>query len=315
MRLRFRASGFDYPGSGASIVKYDVFRQVAAAPAAAAHAAGLELGAPLASGRDAAPAAAGIAGWDFVGTLPAYGDSAYTLVVPTLADSNDTGIHRASFFVRAATAAPGVFFDSPADSGYSVDNLPPLPPAPFTAAYAAGTTHLHWGASPEPDVAAYRLYRGSSPDFTPGPGNRIATLADTGYADPGPAGGTYKLSAVDANGNESGCTLLTSDHTTGVPGDGALSLALRLVGPNPSEGGQLALEITLPGAGPARLELLDVGGRRVADRDVGRLGAGRHTVELSSGGRLAPGLYLVRLEQGGSVRVTRAAVLGPGGTR
>ena len=126
------------------------------------------------------------------------------------------GIHMTTFFVRAATATPTTYFDSPPDSGYSVDNLPPAPPSPFAAAYASGATHLHWGANTEPDLWYYRLYRGSSVGFTPGPASLIATRSDTGYVDAGPAGSYYKLSAVDVNGNESGYAVLTPNGTTEV---------------------------------------------------------------------------------------------------
>jgi hypothetical protein len=57
------------------------------------------------------------------------------------------------------------------------------------------------------------------------------------------------------------------------------------------------------------VELLDVGGRRVASREMGGLGAGRHEVQLGNDGPLPSGLYLVRLSQGRNVAVTRVAIL------
>lgn len=86
-----------------------------------------------------------------------------------------------------------------------------------------------------------------------------------------------------------------------------LSLALGAVTPNPARGGAIIVDVGLPSADPARLELLDVMGRRIASLDVGVLGAGRHSVELGVGQRLAPGLYLLRLTQAGNARVTRVA--------
>jgi len=88
-----------------------------------------------------------------------------------------------------------------------------------------------------------------------------------------------------------------------------LELTLAPVRPNPSRGGALVAEVVLPSAGPARLELLDVMGRRVMLRELGSLGVGRHEVELAAERRLSPGVYLLRLTQGGSTRVTRAAVI------
>jgi hypothetical protein len=66
---------------------------------------------------------------------------------------------------------------------------------------------------------------------------------------------------------------------------------------------------TLPTTAPAKLELVDVSGRRVVEREVGSLGAGPHTLDLGQGTRLAPGLYLVRLTQGTNTRTLRVAVL------
>lgn len=73
-----------------------------------------------------------------------------------------------------------------------------------------------------------------------------------------------------------------------------LRLALHGFTPNPSPAAA-SVAFTLAEAGAARLELLDVAGRRVAAHEVGELGAGRHTLRLDSRGPLAPGLYLLRL--------------------
>ena len=89
----------------------------------------------------------------------------------------------------------------------------------------------------------------------------------------------------------------------------ALALALDPVRPNPTQGGTLSVHFTLPSAAQARVELMDVSGRRVVGREVGSLGAGRHSLDLGAGQHLAPGLYLVRLTQGTNTRVTRVAVL------
>jgi hypothetical protein len=247
--------------------------------------------------------------WDFVTEVPARGEASYNVVVPTLADSNSTGMHYSVFFVSAVTADPYVYYDSAPDSGYSVDNLPPIMPAPFTGAYAAGATSLHWGENTESDLWYYAVYRGTSADFVPGPGNLIASRSDTGYTDFGPAGGYYKLAAVDINGNVSGHALLMPSGTAGLEDGEALSFTLGAVRPNPTRGDRLSVEFVLARAGAARIEVLDVAGRRVIGREVGALGIGRHQVDLASGARLKPGLYLVRLAQGAAVRVGRVVVI------
>ena len=88
-----------------------------------------------------------------------------------------------------------------------------------------------------------------------------------------------------------------------------LAFGLEGARPNPTTARNLTVHFTLPTAIPARIELLDVTGRRIEVRDIGALGAGRHGVRFSEGRRLAPGLYLVRITQGGSSRTTRIAVV------
>jgi hypothetical protein len=299
VRLVFGRSPFDILGSGIPITGYQIFRRAIVAGAMPAPAAA----------RTADPAAVQLAGWDFVTTLAATTDDIYQVTVPTFADSNSSGLHRAALFVRATTASPGIFYDSPPDSGYSVDNLPPPPPAPFTAAYTGGATYLHWGVNSAPDFWYFALHRGNSAGFTPGPSNLIATETDTGYVDAGPAGSYYKLAAVDVNGNPSGYTLLTPGSTTGVVESGPLAFSIEGVRPNPSPVGPLNVSFALPNNSPARLELLDVSGRRVAVQDVGALGAGRHTVRLKAQRAFPAGIYLVRLTQGANQRTVRAIVI------
>ena len=64
---------------------------------------------------------------------------------------------------------------------------------------------------------------------------------------------------------------------------------------NPALGGRMALAFTLPSAASARLEVMDVTGRRVFTREVGRMGAGRHTVHVGGDTPLRSGVYFVRL--------------------
>jgi DNA-binding beta-propeller fold protein YncE len=303
VRIAFHRSSADTMASPAATVQYEVYRRADALPAAGAAARPAPL--PL---RNVSREQMQLAGWDYVCEVPAHGESDYSLTATTLVDSSATGGIRWSVFViRAASTNPLFFCDSPADSGYSVDNLPPAPPAPFTGAYLAGATHLHWGAGLDSDLWYYRLYRGGTFAFVPGPSNLIAATRDTGYVDAGAAGSYYKLSAVDVNGNESASTLLAPSGTTGVP-DGVAAFALERPA-NPAAGGRLTLSFALPSAENATLEMLDVSGRIVARQDVGAMGAGRHTVTLGGGEALPAGIYFVRLTQGEHSAIARVTVL------
>jgi len=300
VRLRVLRSTADSPLSGSAITGYAVYRRQDAPFAAA--------GGATPAQRLASPDATALAGWDYVATIPARGDAEYAAIVPTLVDANATTRVYSRYFVSALTSNPYLYFDSPAESGYSVDNLSPGTPSPFLATYTAGTTYLHWGPSADADFATYRLYRGASADFTPNAGSLVATPADTGYADAGAAGRWYKLTAVDWNGNESPVAVLGPAQTTDAGGaPAALEFALEEPRPNPVTRERLEARLTLPDDAPARLALIDVTGRVVAEHAV--RGAGAHAVRLSGGRALAPGVYLVRLTRGADVRVRRVVVV------
>jgi hypothetical protein len=305
--LRFAASALDRHGSGIDIVRYDVFRRIDSSLPLRQRAGRPSSDPP--SVKSGEPERVMVDGWDFVGSLPASEEAAYNLAVPTLADSNFAGCHRAVFFVSAATVVPSVHYDSPPDSGSSLDNLPPAPPAHFAGTYQNGASILHWSPNPETDLWYYRLYRGSTEDFVPGPENLIATVSDTSYVDPGLPGNYYRLSAVDVNYNEGGNAAIGPVTPSGIPEGGTLILSLEGIRPNPSIGKQLRVVFSLPDTAPARLELVDVSGRLLVQREVGSLGGGRHTVDLTAGEHMAPGLYLVRLTQGANVRVVRVTLL------
>jgi len=87
------------------------------------------------------------------------------------------------------------------------------------------------------------------------------------------------------------------------------SLALDRLWPNP--GSELPMVLySLPGSGPATLELLDLAGRRVLFEHLEAPGAGSHTLSLDRHPKPRPGMYWVRLQQEGS-SVTRSIVLSP----
>lgn len=251
--------------------------------------------------------------WEYVTSLPARGFAGYSYTATTTTDSMPGSNPRTSFMVEADDAGGLPFWDSAADSGYSVDNLGPAMPAPFTGAYLAGATHLHWGRNGESDLAGYRLYRGGSSGFVPVPGNRIASLSDTGYADVGAAGSYYKLSAIDAHGNESPFALLSPGGIVDVVSaalPGMVSLAP--ASPNPAHG-PLVVRFALPRAMPAQLAIFDPAGRLVRSLASGEQAAGEHAIpwdgRAGSGAQAASGLYFVRLVAGGRMLTMRVISL------
>jgi hypothetical protein len=252
--------------------------------------------------------------WEFVGTTSAALLPAYSVLAPMAFDSVAAGNPRTAFMIEArnSTSVGGDHWYSAPDSGYSVDNIPPAAPAPLTGQYSAGVTRLHWNRNTEADLAGYRLYRGTSTSFKPGLANLVSALPDTGFTDAAAAPYIYKLTAVDAHGNESPVATLTPTGTLGV-GDGAgPGLAFAAPSPNPARG-STTLEFTLPQSGHVRLSVFDAAGRRVQTLRDGEMAAGAHREAFAlrddAGRELAAGLYLVRLETAGRVLTRRLAAV------
>jgi hypothetical protein len=88
----------------------------------------------------------------------------------------------------------------------------------------------------------------------------------------------------------------------------SLRLALPGAHPNPAVGGIL-LTLSLPGLGPAELEIFDVRGRRRLSRNVGSLGPGMHSIPLEGSSAWPPGVYYARLRRGGESRTTRVVLI------
>ena len=195
VRVLWSSSCADVPAYH-GIESYTLWRRVSAAAAARALAAGVAPAGGAAAGpgrlritRDGAQTLY----WEFIANVPARTADGYGYTASTAADSTASGVPWNVFFVDAKLAALPESYFSPADSAYSVDNLAPPTPAPFSGTYASGTAELQWGASFAPDFTSYRIYRGTTPGFAPGPGSLVATPTGTTYADAAGAPYYYKL--------------------------------------------------------------------------------------------------------------------------
>lgn len=314
VRVSWDASPLDVDPAFENIEEYWLLREAPAGVAAALRARGVRI---LRAGDAAPPAGARAlvavegtdAAWEFVRAMPAAHLASYSAVAATTTDSSAAGNPLTRFLVQARAAGGAGWWESNPDSGYSVDDLAPAMPAPFAGTFVAGTgSFLNWGANLETDLAGYRLYRGSSVSFVPGPGSLVAALTATHFEDP--AGGpVYKLSAVDVHGNESPFATLTP---AGIVDVAAAPLPDRLtlspVSPNPA-GGPVAIAYALPRPATVRLSVLDAQGRLVRllvsePREAGRWSTtwdGRDAAGRPCGN----GLYWLRVEAGGEVRTTR----------
>ncbi|MCK4774927.1 MAG: hypothetical protein KAT30_09070, partial [Candidatus Krumholzibacteria bacterium] len=284
VRVTWSRSGHDFVGSNWPISEYAVYRKIDDGLSATLDPASLkkESTANKISPVDGDRAFLYPPGdWDFLVTVPADCEETYSAVVPTLKDSTITeGMYYTTFFVRARTGTPGTYFDSHPDSGYSVDNLAPGVPGGFAVAYnSGGGNQLSWDESMDEDFQHFRIYRDTSPDFVPAPGNLQHMTIDTNWFDTVTEGWKYyyKITAVDFSGNEGDPTSTGSATAVGEP-SAPKDFALYQNVPNPFNPNTI-IRYDNPEHGAKILVCIyDVRGRRVRTLVNGTQTAGQKTV-------------------------------------
>jgi hypothetical protein len=155
--------------------------------------------------------------WELVGYIPARQAGEYALMVESLYDSMGTDPGWQYFVVTAHMDNSILYFDSPVDSGYSVDNLSPALPVAFGGiqSLAPPGLSLYWDAGTEPDLALYEVYKGAAEDFIPGGLNFVGSIYDTEFLDESwtPADQDFfKLIAVDVHGNRGPASTLRPEN-------------------------------------------------------------------------------------------------------
>jgi hypothetical protein len=328
VRVEWLRSGHDFVGDASQIVEYAVYRQIdpslsmTTASAMMRTAGGGGPGAPRKrSFEKLSPAAREhalvmqAAGWDFLATVPVRVEDYYAVVVPTLADSTIAeGQYQTTFMVSAVTATPGVFYDSPPDSGYSIDNLAPSVPANFVISYNTGSGNtLAWDESPDADFQYFNVYRSSDPSFTPTPGDLVHSTTSTGFVDPENDGGAvyYKVTALDFSGNESDAA--TAGTVTAIPDDTPPDRWALYSNVFFNDTATTEIRYSVPTAGgEVSLRIYDVRGRLVRTLVSGHGVPGEQSVTWDGrddrGYSVASGVYFYRLSAGG-VSMTRKMVL------
>ena len=265
-------SGLD-GGTAPSITGYRVWRRIPPAAAALASFARAETSPALSSvwiRHEASPEGTTVTFWEALVTLPAEQLEGYGYTAPTTQDSMENSNPYTAFFITALTANPNVFYQSSVDSGYSVDNFPPSQPSAFTAIIRSSGVSLQWASNREADLDGYRLYRGTTPNFVPGPGNLVTTMEDTVTVDGGGTAGTfYKLAAIDKHGNQGPVAKATPAPPTGRELGGPVAFALRGAMPNPARDGRFTISYVLASSAPARLEVIDRGRKARGRRERG----------------------------------------------
>lgn len=244
-------------------------------------------------------------GWVSLGIATAIQDTAYTFLARTFGDSNDVGIHWSKFKVTAHTIDPKIYYVSDIDSGYSVDNIAPAAPAGVVASVGQpNAIALEWDAPDDEDFAFFRVYRGSAAGFDPSGLVPLSELLNHSFADEDLAVGSayyYRISTVDANGNESdysrevSAAVLSVVEGMLVPGQ----YALRQNYPNPFNP-STTIRFDLPEASRVQLIIYDAMGREVRTLLWGEQSAGYQSVNWDGaddrGQPLSSGIYFYRLQ-------------------
>jgi hypothetical protein len=238
--------------------------------------------------------------WEYIETYPAYYFPAYGRQLPTFFDSTAVSDDYNYFQVVAHTSDPFVFYSSFPDSGQSVDNLAPAAPAGFVVAYNSGIGNLlNWESCADADFQVFKIYRGTTPDFVPAPGNEVAATADTLWTDPEYDGWAvyYRITAVDHNGNESDPA--SPATATGIGRGIPERFALHQNVPNPFNPTTVIGYEVPEGGGPVTLRIYDVSGRLVRTLVDGIEPPGEKRVvwygRNDDGGRVATGVYFYRM--------------------
>jgi hypothetical protein len=155
--------------------------------------------------RSRPPGISGFA-WENVTTVEADQRSLYEYSVETPNDSM-AGFNGTYYFqVTARTSSSAEFWRSNIVSGHSVDNLAPDGVLGLSGSLETSSSiRLRWPANTgEEDLSGYSLYRSTTPGFTPGEANRLASLTDTSYLDsslPTAPILYYRVCARDIHGN------------------------------------------------------------------------------------------------------------------
>jgi len=249
------------------------------------------------------------------------------LPVPAVAGSTDSFVvsgllpGRTYYFVlRTADEVPNwSFFSNVAivttsslpDTSLPGDETPPAPVAGLSATPVPQGILLNWSASPDPDLAGYVVYRGTSQGELD-PLTAQLLLTDS-YTDTDVTPGTtyfYAVTAVDNAGNESAVAQAISAIATV-----AAPALTRLLAPFPDPcAKQTALTVEIAEQTAAySLRIYDIYGRLVRDLGRGPALPGRYTslwdLTDDGGARVAPGVYFSVLTAGDASSSRKVLVL------
>jgi predicted CXXCH cytochrome family protein len=254
--------------------------------------------------------------WSYVGAVPASGFAQYSYVAPTLFDSTKVSGQRWSvFYIAGYSKDNAVVYSTQPDSGYSMDNVTPLAPAGITAWFTANTVTLKWRANTEEDVYQYAIYRGTTASFDPTGSTPVAKVRALEYRDALAQTGVmyyYKISAIDASGNES--TFGAVSVLTGIVNEGGIPTEFSLLQnyPNPFNP-STEIGFNVPKTGYVKLVVYGLSGEVVATLVNQTMSPGTYRVvwngRTDDGRSVASGAYFYHLQGEGFTATKKMTLL------
>ncbi|MFH1853586.1 MAG: T9SS type A sorting domain-containing protein [Candidatus Neomarinimicrobiota bacterium] len=243
-------------------------------------------------------------GWTAATTTVAYGQESYSVLVPTTRDSINAEQNGIIGFRVVAGLEEGNWI-SAAMEGYSVDNIAPMAPTGLLAAVSEGAVNLTWDESAAEDLGYFKVYRSAVDNFVPSTENLIGTTETTLFVDTeiSQVGQYYyRVSAMDANGNESEYSTVTMVVLSAEDGFGLpRKFALHHNYPNPFNP-VTSIRYDLPAQAFVRIRVFDLLGKEIATLVNGTQEAGYQSVRWNATDRfgqpVSAGVYLYQIQAG-----------------
>ncbi|MFI5253717.1 MAG: T9SS type A sorting domain-containing protein [Bacteroidota bacterium] len=239
--------------------------------------------------------------WEWIADQPAHLLPDYDYAAPTLSDSTSpVNNGMTQFFVSAQTNDQNIFYDSNPDSGYSVDNIPPVAPRNLAYSVRSDTVVLHWNPNSEPDLGRYVIYRSADSITDLSLLHSYAYSRDTAFIDNAPPQKAYYLvCAQDIHNNLSppsnqvlfGITGV-SEYGKGIP----VMYELYQNYPNPFNP-TTVINYAIPEQSFVRLTIYNVLGQEVATLVNGVQYAGNKSVEFDAS-KIPSGMYFYKVTAG-----------------
>ena len=247
-----------------------------------------------------------------VGTANAIQTPVYSLVVPTLRDSSiHGGLYYTEFKVLAHAAFSADWIETLPDSGYSVDNLSPDPPANIAGKISGENVVMSWNKCEASDYSFTIIYSSITPFENLSDELIAGTVRGNEFTFPYAVyktGNYYRVVHQDFSGNKGNPSDNFQLVLTGI-GDNQMptEFALHQNYPNPFNP-ETKIKYDLPSTAFVSVEVYNVLGELVQVLVNEMKPAGRYEVPFNSNG-LSSTVYFCRMTAGNKVFVKKMLIV------